>query len=92
MGLGIISSGIISEKRQPTLRVKPRRSTGMEANSHKMGWKSCALVSLLWASTHLETLEEFKGARKKTRCDFPFVSGANDPSIDTLYFLLYLFS
>lgn len=62
MGLGITFSGILSEKRQPTLRVKPRRHTGMEANSHKMGWKSCTLVSLLWASTHLETLEEFKGA------------------------------
>lgn len=62
MGLGIISSGIISEKCQPTLRVKPRHSAGMEVNSHKMNWKSCALVSVLWASTHLETLKEFKGA------------------------------
>lgn len=75
MGLGVISSGITSEKSWSTLRVKPRHSIGMEAKSHKMDWKSSALDSLLWEPTHLQTIKEFKVACKKARCFSTLVPG-----------------
>lgn len=72
----------------PTCQTAARQQN--ESQKPQDGWKSSAPVSLLWESTCLKTLKEFRVAWEKVGPCFSFVSEGKDTGIDARNLLLSL--